>query len=148
MPAGNPKVDGPPWPTGVRLQAFTFSTIGHVETTNGGDGSTSSIKDESLIVLQPELADGLHGIVPGNRLAVIFAFDRAGDYELLQHPQGDRRRSRRGVFVLRSPRRPNPIGVTTVEVLEIVDNVVRVRGLDAWPGTPILDLKPELKGER
>ena len=72
---------------------------------------------------------------------VVFVFDRAGDFELRQHPRGDRRRALRGVFALHSPRRPNPIGVTIVDVVEIVENVVRVRGLDAWPDTPILDLK-------
>ncbi len=137
-----------PRPTRVRPQGFTFRSIGHVETANGDDVPTNTIQDESLVVLQPELADGLDGIAPGDRLLVVFVFDRSREYELRQHPRGDRQRARRGVFALRSPRRPNPIGVTTVEVLEIVDSVVRVRGLDAWPGTPILDLKPEVKEER
>jgi len=79
---------------------------------------------------------------------VVFVFDRAGECELRQHPKGDRNRALRGVFALRSPRRPNPIGVTVVEVLDIAGNVVRVRGIDAWPGTPILDLKPVIKEER
>jgi tRNA (Thr-GGU) A37 N-methylase len=48
----------------------------------------------------------------------------------------------RGVFALRSPRRPNPIGVTIVELLSIENNMLRVRGLDAINGTPVLDLKP------
>ena len=49
---------------------------------------------------------------------------------------------RRGVFALRSPNRPNPIGVTVVDLIGIEDNVLRVRGLDAINGTPVLDLKP------
>ena len=134
-----------PRPTRVRPHAFTFSSIGHVETANGADVHTDSIQEESLIVLQPELAGALDGFAPGDRLVVLFVFDRTREYKLRQHPRGDRRLARRGVFALRSPRRPNPIGVTTVEVLSIVDSVMRVRGLDAWPGTPILDLKPEVK---
>ena len=139
---------GIPRPTRVSPQSFTFTAIGHVEPVIGADVSTDSIQDESLVVLQPELAGGLDGIAPGDRLMVIFVFERSREYELRQHPRGDRRRARRGVFSLRSPRRPTPIGVTIVEVLEIADSVVRVRGLDAWPGTPILDLKPEVKEER
>jgi tRNA (Thr-GGU) A37 N-methylase len=49
---------------------------------------------------------------------------------------------RKGVFGLRSPRRPNPIGVTVVDLLSVEGNVLRVRGLDAINGTPVLDLKP------
>ncbi|MBN2390399.1 MAG: SAM-dependent methyltransferase, partial [Anaerolineae bacterium] len=56
--------------------------------------------------------------------------------------QGDRNRPRRGVFALRSPRRPNPIGVTVVDLVAIQGNVLRVLGLDAINGTPLLDLKP------
>jgi tRNA-Thr(GGU) m(6)t(6)A37 methyltransferase TsaA len=126
-------------------QTFSFSSIGHVGSANDDDVPPHTNQDESLIVLRPELAGGLDGIAPGRRLMVIFVFDRAAEYELRQHPRGDRRRSLRGVFALHSPRRPNPIGVTVVEVLEIAKDVVRVRGLDAWPGTPILDLKMEKK---
>ena len=57
-------------------------------------------------------------------------------------PGGDITRKKRGVFALRSPRRPNPIGVTEVDPLGIQDNVLTVRGLDAVDGTPVLDLKP------
>jgi tRNA (Thr-GGU) A37 N-methylase len=61
----------------------------------------------------------------------------------LQHPRGDRSRELLGVFCIRSPRRPNPIGATVVDVLQIDGNVLRVLGLDALNGTPILDLKRE-----
>jgi tRNA-Thr(GGU) m(6)t(6)A37 methyltransferase TsaA len=61
---------------------------------------------------------------------------------LLQHPRGDRNRPRRGVFALRSPRRPNPIGITVVDLIDVQGNVLRVQGLDAINGTPVLDIKP------
>jgi tRNA-Thr(GGU) m(6)t(6)A37 methyltransferase TsaA len=73
---------------------------------------------------------------------VVYYFHRSDDYELCQHPQGDRNRSRRGVFSLRSPRRPNPIGVTVVDLVAIEGNMLRVQSLDAINGTPVLDLKP------
>ena len=52
------------------------------------------------------------------------------------------------MFALRSPRRPNPIGITVVELVAIEDNVLRVRGLDAIDGTPVLDLKPASREEQ
>ena len=73
---------------------------------------------------------------------VVFYFDRMEDYELLQHPRGDCSQPRRGVFSLRSPRRPNPIGVTVVELISIDKNVLTVRGLDTFDGTPVFNLKP------
>ncbi len=140
----------PPAPTRLDIAAtsFTVRAIGYVESRPPNEASTDDLPDESLLVLQPDLAVGLDGVAPGDRLLVVFVFDRAGECELRQHPKGDRSRDLRGVFALRSPRRPNPIGVTIVEVLKIDGNTVWVRGLDAWPGTPILDLKPEIKEER
>jgi tRNA-Thr(GGU) m(6)t(6)A37 methyltransferase TsaA len=112
---------------------------------NDFDESTS--RDEmrsgiSRIALDPAFTQGLAGANPGDQIMVLFHFNRSEGYELLQHPRGNRDRPRRGVFTLRSPRRPNPIGLTTVQVLEINKNILTVRGLDAFNGTPVLDLKP------
>ncbi|MFH1739812.1 MAG: TrmO family methyltransferase, partial [bacterium] len=57
------------------------------------------------------------------------------------HPGGDRSRPMRGVFATRSPARPNPIGVTTVRVLDCEENALVVEGLDALDGSPIVDIK-------
>lgn len=153
MPSGKvkPVRDRGPWARGRRLepdtsagarrQFFTFRAIGSVQSTSSNDDPAETFPEESTLVLRSELSDGLDGVEPGDRFMVVFVFDRAGDFELRQYPRGDRRRALRGVFALHSPRRPNPIGVTVVDVVEIVENVVRVRGLDAWPDTPILDLK-------
>ena len=72
----------------------------------------------------------------------MFHFHRSTEYELLQHPRGDQNEPMRGVFTIRSPNRPNSIGVTVVDLLEINGNILRVRGLDAINGTPIIDIKP------
>ncbi len=117
--------------------------IGRVE--NGLSISTprATLKETvSKIVLKPELAPGLDGLERESRILVVFHFHLAEESELHQHPRGDPSRPRRGVFALRGPRRPNPIGVTEVELLEIRENVLLVRGLDAVDGTPVLDLKP------
>jgi formylmethanofuran dehydrogenase subunit E len=97
---------------------------------------------ESRIVLEQDLVPALAGLEKEPRILVVFYFHLSEGWELLQHPRGDTTRDKRGLFALRSPRRPNPIGVTEVELLGIRENVLTVRGLDAVDGTPVLDLKP------
>jgi tRNA-Thr(GGU) m(6)t(6)A37 methyltransferase TsaA len=124
-------------------ESVTYRAIGRVE--NDFDEPTPPEKmraAESRIVLDPTLTEGLKGLEPSRQIMVVFYFHRSGDYDLCQHPQGDRSRPQRGVFALRSPRRPNPIGVTVVDLVAIAGNVLQVRGLDAINGTPVLDLKP------
>ena len=98
---------------------------------------------ESTIILDHQFIDGLRSLKVGDKLMVVFYFHLIGkdELELLQYPRGDRSQPQRGVFTLRSPNRPNPIGVTEVEVLSINENEIRVKGLDALNNTPILDLK-------
>jgi tRNA-Thr(GGU) m(6)t(6)A37 methyltransferase TsaA len=120
-----------------------FHAIGHVENTVNEPVAPDLIRAvESRIVLDPELVPGLSGLEPGQPLMVIFYFHRSQGYQLLQHPRGDASRPARGVFALRSPRRPNPIGVTRCELVAIEGNSLRVNRLDAINGTPVLDLKP------
>ena len=122
---------------------IVYHAIGHVENDFNEPAPPPEIRAvESRIVLDPPLTEGLQGLGPGQRMMVVFYFHRSQGFDLLQHPQGDRSRPRRGVFALRSPRRPNPIGVTVVDLVAIDGNVLRVRGLDAINGTPVLDLKP------
>lgn len=123
--------------------SIAYETIGHVENDFDEPMAPEKLRAaESRIVLDPALAEGLTGLEPGQQVMVVFHFHRSEGHDLLQHPRGDKSRPQRGVFALRSPRRPNPIGVTVVDVLAIEGNVLRVRGLDAINGTPVLDLKP------
>jgi tRNA-Thr(GGU) m(6)t(6)A37 methyltransferase TsaA len=124
-------------------ESLTFTPIGYVE--NGfplGTPGEVLKAAEARIVIDPELVSGLDQLEREDRILVIFHFHLSRDYELRQHPRGDTARPLRGVFALRSPRRPNPIGVTEVELVEIQGNVLRVKGLDAVDHTPVLDLKP------
>jgi tRNA-Thr(GGU) m(6)t(6)A37 methyltransferase TsaA len=120
-----------------------FSPIGHVEndldTAATGDGHRRSV---SRIVVDPDLTKGLSGLEAGDRLLVLYWLHRPEPGVLLQHLRGDATRPVRGVFALRSPHRPNPIGATEVEIIARKGNVLEVRGLDAIDGTPVLDLKP------
>jgi tRNA-Thr(GGU) m(6)t(6)A37 methyltransferase TsaA len=120
-----------------------FTAIGHVENGFPEMAAAEEIRaGESTIVLDPALVQGLDGLEPGQQVMVIFHFHRSQGYELRQYPRGHRAQPLRGVFALRSPRRPNPIGVTVVDLVAIEGNVLRVRGLDALDGTPVLDIKP------
>ena len=76
-----------------------------------------------------------------SHLFVLWVFHRSGGFDLVAHVPLDERRPH-GVFSTRSPRRPNPIGLSVVELLGREGPVLRVRGLDMLDGTPILDLKP------
>ena len=122
---------------------IVYRAIGHVENDFDEPAPPPEIRAvESQIVLDLSLTEGLKGLEPDRRIMIVFCFHRSQGFDLLQHPQGDRSRPRRGVFALRSPRRPNPIGVTVVDLVAVEGNVLRVRGLDAINGTPVLDLKP------
>jgi tRNA-Thr(GGU) m(6)t(6)A37 methyltransferase TsaA len=127
----------------METQSATFHPIGFVE--NGlpfGTPGEVLRESESCIKLKTEYAPGLSELEKESRVLVVFFFHRSEDWALFQHPRGDQTRPKRGVFALRSPRRPNGIGVTEVELVSIVGDTLTVRGLDAVDGTPVLDLKP------
>src|SRR5262249_59769338 len=77
-------------------------------------------------------------------LFVLWEFSNSTGFDLVGTPPADDRPH--GVFATRSPRRPNPIGLTVVELLERDGPRLRVRGVDMLDGTPILDIKPYLSG--
>jgi tRNA-Thr(GGU) m(6)t(6)A37 methyltransferase TsaA len=132
-----------PVPSKTKEKSVSYTPIGHVENDFPERAPADEIRAaESRIVLDPALTGGLKGLEPGQQVMVVFHFHRSQGFDLLQHPRGDTARPRRGVFALRSPRRPNPIGVTVVDLVAVEGNVLRVRGLDAIDGTPVLDLKP------
>jgi len=97
---------------------------------------------EGRLEIFPEFAAGLADIEGFSHLYVIWIFDRAADYELLGKNPTDGREH--GVFATRSPRRPNPLALTVVELLGRDGAVLRVRGVDMLDGSPIVDLKPYL----
>ncbi|OIO96269.1 MAG: tRNA (N6-threonylcarbamoyladenosine(37)-N6)-methyltransferase TrmO [Anaerolineae bacterium CG2_30_64_16] len=125
------------------VPGISYRPIGYIENAFAQPTPVEQIwAVESQIVLDPALVEGLQGLDIGQQIVVVFHCHRSEGYELTQHPQGDRSRPRRGVFALRSPRRPNPIGITVVELVALEENVLRVRGLDAINGSPVLDIKP------
>ncbi len=100
---------------------------------------------ESEIAVDAAWRDALDGIEQFSHIWVIFYFDRMPPLDSLRvHPMRQENLPLAGIFATRSPQRPNPIGIRAVKLLHVRGNVLRVRGLDALDGTPVLDLKPYL----
>jgi len=97
---------------------------------------------EGTLEILPEFELGLLDIEGFSHLYVIWAFDRSAGCNLVVTPPSDDRPH--GVFATRSPRRPNPIGLTVVQLMSREGPVIGVRGIDMLDGTPILDIKPYL----
>lgn len=98
---------------------------------------------EGALNILPAFEEGLTDIEGYSHLIVLWAFDRSAGFDLMATTPIDDRRPH-GVFSTRSPRRPNPIGLTVVELLGREGGTLRVRGVDMLDGTPILDIKPYL----
>ena len=131
---------------GIQLQP-----IGHVESPLTDAATAPKQGDEGApdawLVVDSSLAPALGGLRVGDDLLVLTWLDRAERDVLEVHPRGDLERPPQGVFSTRAPDRPNPIGLHRVELAEIDGSRLRVRGLEAIDGTPILDLKPVLSRE-
>jgi tRNA-Thr(GGU) m(6)t(6)A37 methyltransferase TsaA len=97
---------------------------------------------EGTIELRPELEAGLRDLEGFSHLYVIWVFHASEGYELVGRNPTDG--LEHGVFATRSPRRPNPLGLSVVELVRREGPVLHVRGLDMLDGTPVLDLKPYL----
>jgi tRNA-Thr(GGU) m(6)t(6)A37 methyltransferase TsaA len=98
--------------------------------------------EEGILRILPEFEAGLTDIEGYSHLIVLWAFDRSEGFDLLVTPPSDSRPH--GLFTTRSPRRPNPIGLTVVQLLRREAASLRVRGIDMLDGSPILDIKPYL----
>jgi tRNA-Thr(GGU) m(6)t(6)A37 methyltransferase TsaA len=129
-------------------ESIALNPIGWVESPL--DDPTTAPKQgdegapEAWVVLDDAYLAGLNGIEVGDEVLLLSWLDRADRDTLAVHPRGDPSRPPQGVFATRSPHRPNPIGLHRVEIAEIDSTRIRVRGLEALDGTPVLDLKPVL----
>jgi len=126
---------------------FTPQPIGFVRSPYTGTkqipkGLGTKHEAEGVLEIQPEFERGLADIEGFSHIFVIWVFDRSQGVELVGTPPFDNRPH--GVFSTRSPRRPNPIGLTVVELLRREGRMLHVRGVDMLDGTPILDIKPYL----
>jgi tRNA-Thr(GGU) m(6)t(6)A37 methyltransferase TsaA len=126
----------------VRLKPIGRVRSAFTEAAQVPKGLGAAHTAEGTLELEPELEPGLTDIEGFSHLYVIWVFDRSEGCELMGKPPSDDRPH--GVFATRSPFRPNPIGLTVVELLGREGSRLRVRGVDMLDGTPILDIKPYL----
>ncbi|MGA2727169.1 MAG: tRNA (N6-threonylcarbamoyladenosine(37)-N6)-methyltransferase TrmO [Terracidiphilus sp.] len=121
-------------------QAIGFIRTPYKETSAIPKGLGAKHDAEGVLELLPEFEAGLKDVEGFSHLFVLWVFDRSEGFDLVGAPPVDDQPH--GVFATRSPRRPNPIGLTVVELLRRERGSLFVRGVDMLEGTPILDIKP------
>jgi tRNA-Thr(GGU) m(6)t(6)A37 methyltransferase TsaA len=124
------------------MQAIGFVKSPYKETRDVPRGLGAKHEADGVLEIAPEFEQGLTDIEGFSHLFVLWMFDRSQGFELMGTPPSDNRAH--GVFATRSPYRPNPIGLTVVELLRRDGPRLHVRGVDMLEGTPILDIKPYL----
>jgi tRNA (adenine37-N6)-methyltransferase len=127
------------------MEEFRMRPIGYIQspyqdTSQIPKGLGAKHKAEGVLRLLPEFEPGLQDIEGYSHLIIIWVFHRSETSELVGATPVDGKPH--GVFSTRSPRRPNPIGLTAVELLRRDGGALHVRGVDMLDGTPVLDIKP------
>jgi tRNA-Thr(GGU) m(6)t(6)A37 methyltransferase TsaA len=126
-----------------------FEPIGVVRTAARELPRNWTVSDvEGTLVLDEAYREGLKDVKAGQRIVVLFHLHESPRFTpefLVQMPR--HRNERMGVFSICSPVRPNPIGMSVLEVLGVQGSTVRVKGLDMRDGTPVLDIKPVVSEE-
>jgi tRNA-Thr(GGU) m(6)t(6)A37 methyltransferase TsaA len=128
----------------ISREKIVLKPIGVVKT----EAVSNEVKEKdriSQIIVNRKLAEALEGIEDFSHLFVVFWLNEISSEErktLKVHPRGRKDMPLLGVFATRTKLRPNPIGLTLVELVKAEGNVLTVRGLDAFNETPVLDIKP------
>ena len=129
-------------------EPMRLQPIGRVESPLDERGRAPRQGDEGApdawLVFDPGVSAGLRDLKVGAEVILLTWLDRARRDVLAVHPRGEKDRPVCGVFSTRSPDRPNPIGLHTVQIVAIDGMRIRVRNLEALDGTPIVDVKPLL----
>jgi tRNA-Thr(GGU) m(6)t(6)A37 methyltransferase TsaA len=125
---------------------FRVQPIGYVQRPGAPEPDPAAFYDtgtETALEILPRWADALDGIEGYSHLLVMFWLDRARRARKSKgrRPEGREEMPEVGLFATRTPRRPNPIGVSVPRLLRREGTTLWVTGIDAWPGTPILDIK-------
>lgn len=92
------------------------------------------------IELLPEYVEGLKDIEGFSHLTLLYYFHKISGYELQVVPFMDT--EKRGIFACKAPKRPNAIGLSTVKLIGVEDNVIHIEQVDMLDGTPLIDIKP------
>jgi tRNA-Thr(GGU) m(6)t(6)A37 methyltransferase TsaA len=129
------------------LPEITLRPIGTVRSEVKQPTRQKSTDIVSEIVIDGSLTEALDNLEEFSHIIILYWMHRSPHRAPKKvHPRGRPELGPMGVFATRSPDRPNPIGKSTAELLERKDNILKVRGLDAIDGTPVLDIKPYIPG--
>jgi len=127
------------------MESYSIKPIGFIHSTlkdrskaprQGSEGAP-----DAWLEMAPEFMDGLHGIAVNHELILVTWLHKARRDVLKVHPRSNKSLPLSGVFVTRSPDRPNPLGLHRVKVLEILERRLKVGPLEAIDGTPVVDIK-------
>lgn len=124
---------------------ITLNSIATIHNSVADKKDTGWGNDISEIIVNPEYQTGLIGLNEFSHIIVIYYLHQAQfnpEKHLVRKPQGRADMPMVGILSQRAKDRPNPIGITAVEIVKIKNNIITVKGLDAINGTPILDIKP------
>ncbi len=99
---------------------------------------------DAWLEISPEVAAGFEGLKVGSEIIVVTWLHRAKRETLRVYPRGDRTRGLTGVFMTRSPDRPNPLGLHRVTVQSVDGARLRIGPIEVIDGTPVVDIKPAL----
>jgi tRNA-Thr(GGU) m(6)t(6)A37 methyltransferase TsaA len=124
------------------MKEVTLRPIGRVSNDIKEHRFGGFADEVSEIILDEEFAPGLEALEDYSHVIVVYLFDRVTGYSITHRPQGNPKVPVVGIFACRCPNRPNHVGVTTVRLMAIQGNRLKVRGLDVLDGTPVLDIKP------
>jgi tRNA-Thr(GGU) m(6)t(6)A37 methyltransferase TsaA len=126
------------------MQHFTLHAIGiiHSPFTSPSEVPIQAARSEAIgrVEVFPEYGPGLRDLDGFSHVVLVYWFHRAGDVSLAVRPFLDDQPH--GLFATRYPARPNPIGLSVVELVRVDECTLHVRAVDVLDGTPLLDIKP------
>jgi tRNA-Thr(GGU) m(6)t(6)A37 methyltransferase TsaA len=127
------------------MKSYTLEPVGFIRSSVKGRGDAprqgAEGAPDAWLEIEPRFADALLGMKVGNELIVITWLDEAKRDVLKNHPRSDETRPLTGVFYSRSPARPNPLGLHPVTVREIDGTRLKIRPIEVFDGTPVIDIK-------
>ncbi len=130
-------------------KSFRIKPIGIIHSPYKTKDELIKNKSKSVIgelEIFPEYQKGLDYIEGFSHLIIVWLFDRSKGFSL--HVKPLHYEGLRGIFATKHPNRPNPVGITVVELLERKANVLKVKGIDALDGSPLVDIKPYTKSDQ
>ena len=128
-----------------KLEKISFHAIGYINTTfkshknTPGQGQLNP-NTNGRILLDERYIPAIKTLGEFNHIIITYYFDQIEDWDKITTTPGSDKK--RGLFATRSPNRPNPIGITVVKLDSIKDNMLYISGIDAFDGSPVLDIKP------